>query len=49
MAYHGQVPDALMNDLKAAFSPAEIVALSVQIGLMNAGNWFAIATQLRRE
>jgi alkylhydroperoxidase family enzyme len=48
MAYHGVTPEAMMDELKRHFSAAEIVALTYQIGLMNAANWFAIAMELER-
>lgn len=48
MAYHGDIPDELMNRVKEHFNAEEIVALTFQIGLMNAANWFVIAMQLER-
>lgn len=49
MAYHGVVPPELMARVKAHFSDAELVALTMHIGLINAANWYVIAMELERE
>jgi alkylhydroperoxidase family enzyme len=48
MAYHGDIPDELMNRVKEHFNAEEIVALTFKIGLSNATNWFVIAMELER-
>jgi alkylhydroperoxidase family enzyme len=48
MAYHGDIPDELMNRVKEHFNAKEIMALTFKIGLSNASNWFAIAMELER-
>ncbi|WP_047151140.1 carboxymuconolactone decarboxylase family protein [Aneurinibacillus tyrosinisolvens] len=46
MAYHGVLPEELLERVKEHFTTQEIIALLWQIGSKNAANWFIIAMQI---
>lgn len=49
MAYHGNLPEELLQNVKQHFSNEEMIALLWQIGIKNAANWFIISMQIETE